>query len=88
MSTLKKKLHLLCIQGVYQTLLPKTTYNKYICPKKEKQQYIAVATVRMFKETCDFFSRLESLARKGTGTLELNVRTYCMLLVLALKNST
>ena len=31
--------------------LPKATYNKYICRKKEKQQYIAVSTVRMFMET-------------------------------------
>jgi hypothetical protein len=25
-------------------------YNKYICQKKEKQQYISVGTVRMFIE--------------------------------------
>ena len=29
------------IQRVKQTLLSKATYNKYICKKKEKQQYIA-----------------------------------------------
>ena len=31
-------------------LLSKATYYKYICQKKEKQQYIAVSTVRMFIE--------------------------------------
>ena len=38
------------IQGIYQTLLSKATYDKLICKKKEKQQYIAVSTVRMFIE--------------------------------------
>ena len=28
-----------------------TTYNKYICQEKEKQQYIAVSTVKWFMET-------------------------------------
>ena len=37
------------IQGIYQTLLYKATYNKYVCQKKEKK-YIAVGTVRIFKE--------------------------------------
>ena len=31
-------------------LLSKVTYSKYICEKKEKQQYISVGTVRMFIE--------------------------------------
>ena len=31
-------------------LLPKATYNKYTCQKKEKQQYITVGTVRIFTE--------------------------------------
>ena len=35
------------IEVVYQVLLSKATYNKYICQKKEKQQYITVGTVRM-----------------------------------------
>ena len=35
---------------IYIALLSKATYNKYICQKKEKQQYIAVGTVRMFME--------------------------------------
>ena len=30
-------------------LLSKATYNKYICPKEEKQ-YISVGTVKMFTE--------------------------------------
>ena len=34
---------------IYQTLLSKATYNKYICHKKVKQ-YIAVGTIRMFIE--------------------------------------
>ena len=38
------------IYCVYQTLLYKATYNKDICQKKEKQQYITVGTVRMFIE--------------------------------------
>ena len=33
------------IQGIQLKLLPKETYNKYICQKKEKQQFIAVGTV-------------------------------------------
>ena len=31
-------------------LLSKVTYNKYICQKKEEEQFIAVGTVRMFIE--------------------------------------
>ena len=31
-------------------LLSKETYNKYICQKKEKQQYIAVGKVNVFVE--------------------------------------
>ena len=31
-------------------LLSKATYDKYIFQKKEKQQYIAVGTVRLFIE--------------------------------------
>ena len=31
-------------------LLSKATYKKYICQKKENQQYIAVGTVKMFIE--------------------------------------
>ena len=38
------------IQGIKQTLLSIVIYNKYICPKKEKQQYIFVGTARMFIE--------------------------------------
>ena len=36
------------IQDIQQMLLFKTTYDKYISQKKEKQQYISVGTVRMF----------------------------------------
>ena len=32
-------------------LLSKAAYNKKICQNKEKQQYIAVCTVKMFIET-------------------------------------
>jgi hypothetical protein len=38
------------IEGIQQTLLSKATYSKYICQKKEKQQYLAIGTVRMFRE--------------------------------------
>ena len=38
------------IQGVYQTLLPKATNNKYICRKKGKPHYISVGTLRMLIE--------------------------------------
>ena len=38
------------IEGIKQTLLSKASYNKYICQKKQKQQYITVGTVRMFLE--------------------------------------
>ena len=38
------------IQGIQQTLLSKATYSKYICRKKEKQEYVSVGTVRMFIE--------------------------------------
>ena len=38
------------IQGIRQTLLSRATNNTNICQKKEKQQYIAVVTVRMFIE--------------------------------------
>ncbi|CAL8365855.1 unnamed protein product [Arctogadus glacialis] len=38
------------LQGIQQTPLSKATYNKSICQKKEKQQYISVGTVRMFIE--------------------------------------
>ena len=31
-------------------LLFKATYNKYICQKKEKQQYITVGRVKIFIE--------------------------------------
>ena len=38
------------IEGIQQTLLSKASYNKYICQKKEKLQYISVGTERMFIE--------------------------------------
>ena len=38
------------IEGVQKTFLSKVTYNKCICHKKEKQQYVAVGRVRMFIE--------------------------------------
>ena len=34
-------------RGIEQVLKSKATYNKYVCPKKEKQ-YVAVGTVRTF----------------------------------------
>ena len=46
----RSALYLHYIQGIKQTLLSKATYNKYICQKKQKLQYIAVGTVRMFIE--------------------------------------
>ena len=39
------------IKDIQQTLLSNATYNKYICLKKEKQQYITVDTEEMFIET-------------------------------------
>ena len=41
------------IQGIYQTLLFRAIYNKYISQKKEKQEYIAVSTVRIIIEPSD-----------------------------------
>ena len=38
------------IKGIQQALISKATYNKYICLKKGKQQYLAVGTVRLFIE--------------------------------------
>ena len=35
---------------MYQMLLPTATYTKYIRQKEEKQQYIAVGTVRKIIE--------------------------------------
>ena len=40
------------IEGIQQTLLSKATYSKYICQKKEKQQYITVSTVKMLTRIC------------------------------------
>ena len=34
----------------FKTVFSKAIYSKYFCQKKEKQQYIAVSTVRMFIE--------------------------------------
>ena len=36
--------------GVVQAFLSKATYNKYLVRRREKQQYIAVGTVIMFRE--------------------------------------
>ena len=47
-NTNKKKTFILIyiyIQGIYQILLSKAPHSKYNCPKKEKQEYIAVGTV-------------------------------------------
>ena len=58
-------------------LLSKATYDKYIFQKKEKQQYIAVGTVRMFIEPSA--KHITRLTHSPYSTKIARMRCYTML---------